>query len=92
MFCLLSVNVVPLIWKVSHYCRYEILFKQNITAEDIFLGMSTRNPSTACCEGLTVSVPTVVRFICQSRSQKLNHLPPAGPLFLLSLVSLIKKR
>ena len=34
--------------------RYELIFKQAVKAEDIFLGMGNKNPSTACCEDLLV--------------------------------------
>ncbi|XP_053894733.1 dynein axonemal assembly factor 6 isoform X1 [Malaclemys terrapin pileata] len=36
--------------------RYEILFKQQVGAEDIFLGMSRKNPSTACCEDMLIKI------------------------------------
>ena len=36
-------------------CRYDVMFKQKVTSNDIFLGMSGKNPSTACCEDLLVS-------------------------------------
>lgn len=35
--------------------RYEMLFKQAVTSEDLFLQVGNRNPSTACCEDLVVS-------------------------------------
>ncbi|XP_028397928.1 protein PIH1D3-like [Dendronephthya gigantea] len=35
---------------------YEMLFKQRVTSEDIFLGMGNKNPSTACCEDLIVKI------------------------------------
>ncbi|XP_073216854.1 dynein axonemal assembly factor 6 isoform X1 [Lepidochelys kempii] len=36
--------------------RYEILFKQQVGAEDIFLGMSRKDPSTACCEDMLIKI------------------------------------
>uniref|UniRef100_A0A8D0HU89 Dynein axonemal assembly factor 6 n=1 Tax=Sphenodon punctatus TaxID=8508 RepID=A0A8D0HU89_SPHPU len=35
---------------------YEILFKQKVGAEDIFLGMSRKDPSTACCEEMLIKI------------------------------------
>lgn len=32
-----------------------MVFKQAVTAEDVFLGMGTKNPTTAACEDLVVS-------------------------------------
>ncbi|XP_063793058.1 dynein axonemal assembly factor 6 [Pseudophryne corroboree] len=36
--------------------EYEILFKQQVGSEDIFLGMSRKDPSTACCEYMVVRI------------------------------------
>lgn len=36
--------------------EYEILFKQRVGSEDIFLGMNRKDPSTACCEDLVVKI------------------------------------
>ncbi|KAM3910533.1 dynein axonemal assembly factor 6 [Leptodactylus fuscus] len=36
--------------------EYEILFKQRVGSEDIFLGMSRKDSSTACCEDLVVKI------------------------------------
>lgn len=36
-------------------CRYEMVFKQAVSAEDVFLGMGAKNPTTASCEDLVVS-------------------------------------
>uniref|UniRef100_A0A452HZ19 Uncharacterized protein n=1 Tax=Gopherus agassizii TaxID=38772 RepID=A0A452HZ19_9SAUR len=44
------------IWDPREQPEYEILFKQQVGAEDIFLGMSRKNPSTACCEDMLVSM------------------------------------
>ena len=37
-----------------HLCRYEMVFKQAVTTEDMYLQMTGRNPSTASCEDLVV--------------------------------------
>ncbi|KAM3185487.1 hypothetical protein ACTXT7_006254 [Hymenolepis weldensis] len=36
--------------------EYEIHFKQDVSAEDMFLQMGPKNATTACCEYLVVSV------------------------------------
>eukprot|EP00794_Sanderia_malayensis_P007318 gene7318-8136_t len=36
--------------------EYEVLFKQKVTTDDVFLGMTGKNQSTACCEDLLVRV------------------------------------
>ena len=40
--------------------RYEILFKQKISTDDVFLGMSGKNSSTACCEDLVVCMRLII--------------------------------
>lgn len=35
-------------------CRYEIILKQNVRPEDLFLGLSRNNPSSMCCEAMLV--------------------------------------
>ena len=37
------------------FLRYQILFKQCVGTEDVFFGMSRKDPSTACCEDMVVS-------------------------------------
>uniref|UniRef100_A0A674JUB0 Dynein axonemal assembly factor 6 n=1 Tax=Terrapene triunguis TaxID=2587831 RepID=A0A674JUB0_9SAUR len=44
------------IWDPREQPEYEILFKQQVGAEDIFLGMSRKNPSTACCEDMLIKI------------------------------------
>ncbi|XP_069800359.1 dynein axonemal assembly factor 6 [Dendropsophus ebraccatus] len=36
--------------------EHEMHFKQRVRSEDIFLGMSRKDPSTACCEDLVVKI------------------------------------
>lgn len=38
---------------IIHY-RYEMVFKQAVSSEDMYLQMSGKNPSTASCEDLVV--------------------------------------
>lgn len=35
--------------------EYEMIFKQSVGTEDIYLGMGAKNPTTASCEHLVVS-------------------------------------
>ncbi|KAM6381724.1 dynein axonemal assembly factor 6-like [Pluvialis apricaria] len=39
-----------IIWQVLLFLGYQILFKQCVGTEDVFFGMSRKDPSTACCE------------------------------------------
>ncbi|XP_053130185.1 dynein axonemal assembly factor 6 isoform X1 [Hemicordylus capensis] len=43
-------------WDSREQPEYEILFKQHVGAEDIFLGMSRKDPSTACCEDMLIKI------------------------------------
>ncbi|OQV16518.1 putative Protein PIH1D3 [Hypsibius exemplaris] len=36
--------------------KYDVIYKQSVKAEDLFLGLSTKNPSTACCDCLLVRI------------------------------------
>ncbi|XP_077139507.1 dynein axonemal assembly factor 6 isoform X2 [Ranitomeya variabilis] len=36
--------------------KYEMHFKQRVGSEDLFMGLSRKNPSTACCEDLVVKI------------------------------------
>ncbi|XP_012142169.2 dynein axonemal assembly factor 6 [Megachile rotundata] len=36
--------------------EYEMKFKQSVTAEDVFLGMGFKTPSTSSCEWLSISI------------------------------------
>ena len=36
--------------------RYEILYKQAVTSEDMFLQMGNKTPLTSSCEDMVVSV------------------------------------
>uniref|UniRef100_A0A8C2TE01 Dynein axonemal assembly factor 6 n=1 Tax=Coturnix japonica TaxID=93934 RepID=A0A8C2TE01_COTJA len=39
-------------WDPREQPEYEILFKQHVGTEDVFFGMSRKDPSTACCEDM----------------------------------------
>ncbi|XP_032248612.1 protein PIH1D3 [Phoca vitulina] len=43
-------------WDVREIPEYEIVFKQQVGTEDIFLGFSRKDSSTACCEDLVVKI------------------------------------
>nr|CAB3264875.1 protein PIH1D3-like [Phallusia mammillata] len=36
--------------------NYNISYKQKVTSQDMFLGMSGKNPSSACCEEMTIKI------------------------------------
>eukprot|EP00112_Aurelia_sp_Birch-Aquarium-sp1_P018178 Seg430.6 transcript_id=Seg430.6/GoldUCD/mRNA.D3Y31 product="Protein PIH1D3" protein_id=Seg430.6/GoldUCD/D3Y31 len=36
--------------------EYELMFKQKVTTDDVFLGMSGKNSSTACCEDIVIKI------------------------------------
>lgn len=40
---------------MKHF-RYDILYSQAVTSEDIFLQMGNKTPATSSCENMTVSV------------------------------------
>ncbi|XP_074134283.1 dynein axonemal assembly factor 6 isoform X1 [Sminthopsis crassicaudata] len=41
-------------WDPREQPEYDIIFKQQVGAEDVFLGMTRKDPSTACCEDLLI--------------------------------------
>ncbi|XP_041111702.1 protein PIH1D3 [Polyodon spathula] len=43
-------------WDPRQQPEYEILFKQKVTTEDVFLGMSRKDPSSACCECMLIKI------------------------------------
>ncbi|KAM9095402.1 dynein axonemal assembly factor 6-like [Sarcophilus harrisii] len=43
-------------WDPREQPEYDIIFKQQVGAEDLFLGMTRKDPSTACCEDLMVKI------------------------------------
>ncbi|XP_061454753.1 dynein axonemal assembly factor 6 isoform X4 [Rhineura floridana] len=43
-------------WDSREQPEYEILFKQHVVAEDMFLGMSRKDPSSACCEDMLIKI------------------------------------
>ncbi len=36
--------------------EYEILYKQNLTSEELFLNMTNKTPATASCEDMVVKI------------------------------------
>ena len=36
------------------WSRYEIILKQSVGTEDVFLGLSGKDPSSMCCEAMLV--------------------------------------
>ncbi|XP_074076917.1 dynein axonemal assembly factor 6-like [Macrotis lagotis] len=43
-------------WDPREQPEYDIIFKQQMGPEDVFLGMTRKDPSTACCEDLLVKI------------------------------------
>ncbi|NXC34083.1 PIHD3 protein, partial [Xiphorhynchus elegans] len=43
-------------WDPREEPEYEILFKQCVGTEDVFFGMSGKDPSTACCEDIVIKI------------------------------------
>ncbi|XP_074057248.1 dynein axonemal assembly factor 6 [Macrotis lagotis] len=43
-------------WDPREQPEYDIIFKQQVGPEDVFLGMTRKDPSTACCEDLLVKI------------------------------------
>ena len=35
---------------------YDISYKQKVSTEDMFLGMGSKNPSSACCEDMIIRI------------------------------------
>ncbi|XP_050997229.1 dynein axonemal assembly factor 6 [Acomys russatus] len=44
------------IWDVRETPDYEIVFQQTVGTEDVYLGLTRKDPSTACCEELVVKI------------------------------------
>ncbi|XP_077163994.1 dynein axonemal assembly factor 6 [Paroedura picta] len=81
-------------WDSREQPEYEILFKQQVGTEDLFLGMSRKDPSTACCEAMlvkiqlpdtkisdiTLDIKEKVLDLRSSKKKLLLHLPhPVDP-------------
>ncbi len=47
---------MPDIDKFLFLFRYEMHYKQRITTEDVFLQMGNKNPSSASCEDLVITI------------------------------------
>ncbi|XP_036083058.1 dynein assembly factor 6, axonemal isoform X1 [Rousettus aegyptiacus] len=43
-------------WDVREIPEYELIYKQQVGTEDIFLGLTRKDSSTACCEDLVVKI------------------------------------
>uniref|UniRef100_A0A8B9NN80 PIH1 domain containing 3 n=1 Tax=Accipiter nisus TaxID=211598 RepID=A0A8B9NN80_9AVES len=43
-------------WDPREQPEYQILFKQCVGTEDVFFGMSRKDPSTACCEDVVIKI------------------------------------
>lgn len=45
---------------------YDLIFKQSVGTEDVFLGMGPKNPSTASCESMVVRRRVCLLNACSS--------------------------
>uniref|UniRef100_A0A8C9NXC8 Dynein axonemal assembly factor 6 n=1 Tax=Serinus canaria TaxID=9135 RepID=A0A8C9NXC8_SERCA len=43
-------------WDPREKPEYEISFKQHVGTEDVFFGMTGKDPSTACCEEIVIKI------------------------------------
>ncbi|XP_008154541.2 dynein axonemal assembly factor 6 [Eptesicus fuscus] len=43
-------------WDVREIPEYDIIYKQQVGTEDVFLGLMKKDSSTACCEDLVVKI------------------------------------
>nr|XP_013005690.1 protein PIH1D3 [Cavia porcellus]XP_013005691.1 protein PIH1D3 [Cavia porcellus] len=44
------------VWDVREIPEYEIIFKQQVGTEDVYLGLTRKDSSTACCQELVVKI------------------------------------
>ncbi|KAJ9589010.1 hypothetical protein L9F63_017705 [Diploptera punctata] len=67
--------------------EYEITYKQNVTAEDIFLQMSGKTQSTTSCEDMivTVKLPGEAYADVNVTTTEQHHLDVRSPHYYLSL-------
>jgi hypothetical protein len=48
-----------------HVYRYDIVFKQAVSSEDMFLQMGNKTPSTASCEDMVVCLSCLLTTPCE---------------------------
>lgn len=53
-------------------CRYDIVYKQAVGAEDMFLGMGNKTPATASCEDMIVRLYQSV-YTLRLRTRKMCY-------------------
>ncbi|NWT61832.1 PIHD3 protein, partial [Erythrocercus mccallii] len=44
------------IWDPREKPEYEISYRQHVGTEDVFFGMTGKDPSTACCEDIVIKI------------------------------------
>uniref|UniRef100_A0A3B1IP25 Dynein axonemal assembly factor 6 n=1 Tax=Astyanax mexicanus TaxID=7994 RepID=A0A3B1IP25_ASTMX len=64
----------PVTLSVTVYFLYEIILQQKVGTEDLFLGMSRKDPSSMCCESMLVKVKLPDTKACDVTPGRL-HLP-----------------
>lgn len=45
---------------------YEMVYKQAVSTEDVFLGMGNKSPTTASCEDIIVSTASLPLILCSN--------------------------
>lgn len=50
--------------------RYEIILKQRVGTEDLFLGLSRKDPSSMCCEAMLVNDHEFRNSVVSPRTRK----------------------
>ena len=48
-------SIILTVRRVIDFNRYDIIYKQAVTTEDMFLQMSNKTPSSVSCEDMVVS-------------------------------------
>ncbi|CAI9609004.1 unnamed protein product [Staurois parvus] len=66
--------------------EFEILFKQRVSSEDLFLGLSRKDPSTACCEDMVIRIQLPDTKVSDvSLDVKKTHINLCTPKYKLGL-------
>ncbi|KAJ7529790.1 hypothetical protein O6H91_15G065700 [Diphasiastrum complanatum] len=67
--------------------EYTLIYKQAVTPNDIYLQMSSKNPSTICCEDLVmrVSLPDVETVDDMKLDVKPTHVKLSASIYFLAM-------
>lgn len=47
---------LSIVIETDYFFSYEIVFQQTVGTEDVYLGLTRKDPSTACCQELVVKI------------------------------------